>query len=128
MGRVRIPTKPPLLFSDIFPFHIPEALSKVEKETPPITTSSKGAHSKDAIEDEEVEDEGSHRICPGSILILGDDFGKGCGMEINFELCFRNRRASHGSLLEGASLGSSGACASSGTRGREVQPPFWARP
>ena len=61
------------------------------------------------------------------------DVGNGFGKEINLELCLRKRIASHGSRpfgLVGFSLEevSSGDLASSGTAGRDVQPPLFASP
>eukprot|EP00567_Pseudictyota_dubia_P012162 CAMPEP_0197438928 /NCGR_PEP_ID=MMETSP1175-20131217/5795_1 /TAXON_ID=1003142 /ORGANISM="Triceratium dubium, Strain CCMP147" /LENGTH=145 /DNA_ID=CAMNT_0042968749 /DNA_START=11 /DNA_END=445 /DNA_ORIENTATION=- len=64
IGVERTPTNPPELAVLTVPLHWPVPLSMIEKDTPPMTTSSRGAHWNIFSADGD-EEEGDHTTSPG---------------------------------------------------------------
>jgi len=64
---LRIPTNPPLFSSVTVPVHIPVLLSIVEEDTPPMTTSSKGANWKRFLV--ELVEDGDQIVSPDFVQI-----------------------------------------------------------
>lgn len=98
LAVVRMPTNPPELASVTRPFHNPEALSKLDADAPPMTTSSSGAHWKPSwLLDEDVTEDGSHNISPGlTTLDRFDDCETKNGRFTNLEDCWMNRNTFQG--------------------------------
>jgi len=95
---LRIPTNPPLFSSVTVPVHIPVLLSIVEEDTPPMTTSSKGANWKRFLV--ELVEDGDQIVSPGRTFLVPpflEPPRKGIGGGLtNLELWLTNLRTSHG--------------------------------
>lgn len=64
---LRIPTNPPLFSSVTVPVHMPVLLSILEEDTPPMTTSSKGANWKMFLV--ELVEDGDQIVSPDIVQI-----------------------------------------------------------